>query len=654
MRDTVVDAPGSNEIVVATGKKIILTEPETGGTFVSGDTITGGGSGATGTIISIETITDEQFGTIRKIVYTRLAGDFDDSDRNASAMSNGTANADIIFTPLQAGVGGPFDEITHASEKASSVINVTVDRTASGTEIDFQIEDDTIVNADVNSAAAIAQSKLAMNTAGTRANATGISQSDLGLATFKDTEFTHTNGFVELQTSSSTSTGIAPVKLQHVATDTVLGRSAAGNGAVSAISFDTVLDEGGALRDSEFPAYVSGTDVLLRTAAGTYTVKDLSTVSTGDTVVLRKTASAGVKAGAIQAEALILGGTDTYEVLSLSSTTLQIKTPGQATVLEATGTVTGDLVVDLKGNLDIGETGVTTESDFQTASGKTGEGFLAVDWTYTNFIEAIDERDATSTGIGLGANTGFSEGGADTVTFITNGNVEAKVTTLGVETDDIRSITANTNLTISANGTGIVAISDSMSVSGTATFNGNVDLGNATSDTVTFTSRIDSNIEPDSTANNRNLGASGRQWNTVYAGTFEGTATSAQYADLAENYLADATYEEGTVLVFGGDEEVTVTDSKGNTRVAGVVSTNPAHLMNSNLEGEHVSAIALQGRVPCKVLGKVAKGDMLVTSAIPGYAIVNNSPGVGQVIGKAVGAKDNDGKGTVEVVVGRV
>ena len=660
MRDTVVDAPGSNEIVVATGKKIILTEPETGGTFVAGDTITGGGSGATGTVIAIETITDEQFGTIRKIVYTRLAGDFDDSDRGASAISNGTADADIIFTPLQAGVGGPFDEITHASEKASSVINVTVDRTASGTEIDFQIEDDTIVNADVNSAAAIAQSKLAMNTAGTRANATGISQSDLGLATFKNTEFTHTNGFVELQTSSSTSTGIAPGKLQHQATDTVLGRSAAGDGAVSAIAFDTVLDEGGALRDSEFPAYVSGTDVLLRTAAGTYTVKDLSTVSTGDTVVLRKTASAGVKAGAIQAEALILGGTDTYEVLSLNSTTLQIKTPGQATVLEATGTVTGDLVVDLKGNLDIGETGITTESDFQTASGKTGEGFLAVDWTYTNFLEAIDERNGTSTGIGLGANTGFSEGGADIITFITNGNVEAKVTTNGVETDDIRSITANTNLTISANGTGIVSIADTTSITGTltvsstATFNGNVDLGNATSDTVTFTSRVDSNIEPDSTANNRNLGASGRQWNTVYATTFEGTATSAQYADLAENYLADATYEEGTVLVFGGDEEVTVTDSKGNTRVAGVVSTNPAHLMNSNLEGEHVAAIALQGRVPCKVLGRVAKGDMLVTSAIPGYAIVNNSPGVGQVIGKAVGAKDDDGKGTVEVVVGRV
>ena len=62
----------------------------------------------------------------------------------------------------------------------------------------------------------------------------------------------------------------------------------------------------------------------------------------------------------------------------------------------------------------------------------------------------------------------------------------------------------------------------------------------------------------------------------------------------------------------------------------------------------------MQGRVPCKVIGKVRKGDMLVTSAVAGYAIVNNTPGVGQVIGKAVGTKDNDDRGVVEVVVGRV
>jgi len=145
------------------------------------------------------------------------------------------------------------------------------------------------------------------------------------------------------------------------------------------------------------------------------------------------------------------------------------------------------------------------------------------------------------------------------------------------------------------------------------------------------------------------IGSSTNNFGTIY-----GEATSAQYADLAENYLADTDYDFGTVLVFGGDQEVTITNEKGDTRVAGIVSENPAHLMNSALEGEHVVPLALQGRVPCKVIGKVNKGDMLVTSAIEGYAIVNNSPGIGQVIGKAVGSKLDEEKGLVEIVVGRV
>ena len=118
-------------------------------------------------------------------------------------------------------------------------------------------------------------------------------------------------------------------------------------------------------------------------------------------------------------------------------------------------------------------------------------------------------------------------------------------------------------------------------------------------------------------------------------------------------YSADAQYEVGTVLVFGGDAEVTTTDAKGDHRVAGVVSAEPAFVMNQDCPGI-ATCIALQGRVPVKVIGKVQKGDMLVSSAIPGYAIVNNTPTVGTVIGKAVGTKEDDAKGIVEVVVGRV
>jgi hypothetical protein len=97
----------------------------------------------------------------------------------------------------------------------------------------------------------------------------------------------------------------------------------------------------------------------------------------------------------------------------------------------------------------------------------------------------------------------------------------------------------------------------------------------------------------------------------IFARLFQGTATSAQYADLAEKYLADAEYEPGTVVVVGGEAEVTA--SSWGQRALGVVSTNPAYMMNSELEGG--TYIALKGRVPVKVVGAVKKGDRLIATA---------------------------------------
>lgn len=137
----------------------------------------------------------------------------------------------------------------------------------------------------------------------------------------------------------------------------------------------------------------------------------------------------------------------------------------------------------------------------------------------------------------------------------------------------------------------------------------------------------------------------------VGASSFIGTATSARYADLAEKYLSDAEYEAGTVLEFGGDHEVTLAEDESR-RVAGVVSSNPAYLMNSELQGKHVVAIALQGRVPCKVRGTIRKGDMLVSGG-DGYARPATDPKIGTIIGKSL--EDFDGiSGTIEVVVGRI
>jgi len=143
-----------------------------------------------------------------------------------------------------------------------------------------------------------------------------------------------------------------------------------------------------------------------------------------------------------------------------------------------------------------------------------------------------------------------------------------------------------------------------------------------------------------------NLGSTSAWYNTIY-----GTSTHALYADLAENYQADKYYNPGTVLQFGGTAEVTLADAD-TTRVAGVVSTNPAHLMNGALSGPNVTALALTGRVPCMVVGPVAKGDLMV-SAGWGYAKSNNGAGVGQVIGKALQDFPMNSKGVIEVVVGR-
>ena len=133
---------------------------------------------------------------------------------------------------------------------------------------------------------------------------------------------------------------------------------------------------------------------------------------------------------------------------------------------------------------------------------------------------------------------------------------------------------------------------------------------------------------------------------------FVGTATHALYADLAECYRADDDYAPGTVVSFGGDEELTVSRLDSDTTVAGVISTDPAYLMNSNLKSTYVAKLALTGRTPCQVQGSVTKGAMMI-SAGNGRARAESNPKLGSVIGKALESFNGD-FGTIEIVVGRL
>ena len=131
-----------------------------------------------------------------------------------------------------------------------------------------------------------------------------------------------------------------------------------------------------------------------------------------------------------------------------------------------------------------------------------------------------------------------------------------------------------------------------------------------------------------------------------------GTATAAQYSDLAERYASDAVYEAGTVMSFGGANEVTKSTEMYDTKVAGVVSTNPAHLMNAEAgTNETHPAVALTGRVPCKVMGTVRKGDLMVTSAQPGVAMSADERVPGTIIGKAIQDYTDGGIGVIEILV---
>ena len=130
------------------------------------------------------------------------------------------------------------------------------------------------------------------------------------------------------------------------------------------------------------------------------------------------------------------------------------------------------------------------------------------------------------------------------------------------------------------------------------------------------------------------------------------TASSARYADLAETYETDSTYEVGTVVIFGGEKEVTQSTITNDTRVAGVISENPAYLMNSESEGQ---PIALVGKVKCKVHGMIAKGDLLTTSGEkPGHAKKAITPVLGSIVGKAMETKDTAEESVILISVGRL
>ena len=239
---------------------------------------------------------------------------------------------------------------------------------------------------------------------------------------------------------------------------------------------------------------------------------------------------------------------------------------------------------------------------------------------------------------GTGGVFTYVSGDGANLTSLTGGNVTGEV----AFADTANAVAgANVSGTVATASTVTTAAQPNITSTGTLTslaVTGLVDAGSVQTPTLT-------------TGANTTAGSITGNWTLTTGSRLEST-----YADLAEYYKGEEAYEVGTVVCFGGSEEVHVSSEKCSRRVAGIVSTNPAYIMNQGCSGIPV-AVALQGRVPCKVTGKCEKGDIMVHDGQGGatawyHVATIMKPGV--VIGKAIAEKTNSELSIIEIAVGRL
>jgi len=212
-----------------------------------------------------------------------------------------------------------------------------------------------------------------------------------------------------------------------------------------------------------------------------------------------------------------------------------------------------------------------------------------------------------------------------------------------------KSFSSDTGVSLGATGIRLNAATPQDIGASGASF-GTVYFGQLQGTTV-FTST--SGIFLQAAAGSCDIGASGKAFNNVYGTLFSGKAGTAQYADLAERFAADTAYPAGTIVTIGGTAEITQENTELSEDVFGVISTDPAYLMNSGAgTGDTHPPVALNGRVPVRVVGAVAKGAALVAAgngcaraAAPGERTPYN------VIGRALASKTSDGEELIEAIV---
>jgi hypothetical protein len=426
---------------------------------------------------------------------------------------------------------------------------------------------------------------------------------------------------------------------------------------------------------TEAPA--DGDIIDVRQITTTTTVTSIANSSGNAVVSVSPTSAQTNVTGDLSVSGSILGGNLNSTAITFGTSNMTIVSSGGNIRANIAGTtvqtispglvaITGDLSVSgnatLSGNIlgDRIQNG-TTQIDIQTPNGNAnitvaGTSNVAVFSTTGANITGALGVTGNITGsyiLGNGSQltgidaTSIQNGTSSVSVIASGGNVRANIAGATVTTTyasglAVTGLVSATGAVIAGGDMSLVGnIVDTGPMSIITSSNGNISLLPNGSGNV----NIGANIMP--TANNvSNIGGVGSTFNTIFA-----RATQAQYADLAEKYTADAEYAPGTVVSFGGTHEVTLSTQDADRRVAGVVSTNPSYIMNGGLEGANVATVALTGRVPTRVTGTVAKGDLMVSNG-DGTARSEADPRAGAIIGKAL-EDFADGTGTIEVVIGR-
>ena len=401
----------------------------------------------------------------------------------------------------------------------------------------------------------------------------------------------------------------------------------------------------------------TGTNLTFNSSSGVLTATGFAGALTGDVTGTADVASVATTVTVSDNEATNENNVILFGAGAAGSGNIGVEADGNMTYNPSTGVITatgfaGALTGNVTGTADVATVATTvtitdnesTDEDnaiIFTAGGDVDGGNLGLEsdgtLTYNPSTGVV-----TATGF-AGALTGNVTGNASGSSGSCTGN--AATATKLATARAIGGVNFDGSAAINLPG---VNSGGNQDTSGTAAIATAVTVADESSDTscnVLFVTAATGDLAPKSGTNLTFDSANGNLTSTL----FTGTSTAARYADLAEMYAADSEIDPGTVVMFAGQGKLKACDVAACTKVAGIVSTDPAHLMNSAQEGV---ALAIAGRVPCKVIGPVEAGDMMISAGngmAKAFDADIGSPAMGTVIGKAI--EDHVGDETTTGVI---